>query len=454
MLYNLILQQRSDGVSKPAIKKGAITMAKNAHLTYDDRLTIQSSIADHLSFKAIGLILGKDPSTIAKEVKGHIKLEVKGSFNPCLHQKTCTHNRDICKPCSKKYSQNCRTCSEPCYKTCPDFEEKHCLLILKPPYVCNGCTERHGCKLQRHLYDAKYAQKEYEDVLSESRQGFAISEEELKRIDAIITPLVKQGQSIHHICIENADDIMLDEKTIYNYIDAGLLSVGNIDLPRKVRYRIRKKKKPVHVDKQCHVGRTYDDFQEFISANPDVAIVEMDSVEGRKGGKVFLTIYFRSCSLMLAFIRDHNTARSVTETFNSLYELLGHEVFTTLFPVILTDRGSEFTDPLSIEFNADGERRTHLFYCDPQRSDQKGGIEVTHEMIRRVLPKKTSFDNLTQEDVSLMMSHINSYKRKKLGNRSAHQLFSFLHDEGLLEKLGITLIPSKEINLTPLLLKK
>ena len=180
----------------------------------------------------------------------------------------------------------------------------------------------------------------------------------------------------------------------------------------------------------------------------------MDSVEGRKGGKVFLTIYFRSCSLMLAFIRDHNTAKSVTEVFNRLYELLGHEVFTALFPVILTDRGSEFTDPLSIEFNADSERRTHVFYCDPQRSNQKGGIEVTHEMIRRVLPKKTSFDNLTQDDVSLMMSHINSYKRKKLGNRSAYQLFSFLHDEGLLEKLGITLIPSKEINLTPLLLKK
>ena len=429
-------------------------MAKNAHLTYDDRLTIQSSLADRLSFKAIGLILGKDPSTIAKEVKGHLKFEAKGSFNPCLHRKTCTHNRDACKPCSKKFSQNCRTCSEDCYKICPDFEEKHCQLILKPPYVCNGCTERHGCKLQRHLYDAKHAQKEYEAVRSESRQGFAISEEELKRIDAIIAPLVKQGQSIHHICIENADDIMLDEKTIYNYIDAGLLSVGNIDLPRKVRYRVRKKKKPVRVDKQCHVGRTYDDFQEFIAVNPDVAIVEMDSVEGRKGGKVFLTIYFRSCSLMLAFIRDHNTARSVTEVFNRLYELLGHEVFTALFPVILTDRGSEFTDPLSIEFNADGERRTHVFYCDPQRSDQKGGIEVTHEMIRRVLPKKTSFDNLTQDDVSLMMSHINSYKRKKLGNRSAYQLFSFLHDEGLLKKLGITLIPSKEINLTPLLLKK
>ena len=86
--------------------------------------------------------------------------------------------------------------------------------------------------------------------------------------------------------------------------------------------------------------------------------------------------------------------------------------------MILTDRGSEFTNPLAIEFNKGNGRRTHIFYCDPQRSDQKGGCEVTHEMIRRVLPKKTSFDNLTQDDINLMMSHINSYNRKKLNNQS------------------------------------
>lgn len=429
-------------------------MAKNAHLTYDERLTIQSSLADSLSFRAIGLIIGKDPSTIAKEIKKHIKIVETSAYNPCLYGKTCKHNRDVCKPCIKKFSQNCRTCSVACYKSCAEYVEGHCATILKPPYVCNGCAQRHGCKYQRHLYDAKYAQQEYEDIRSESRQGFAISDEELKRIDAIVSPLVKQGHSVHHICIEHGAEIMLDEKTIYNYIDAGLLTAGNIDLPRKVRFRVRKKKKAVRVDKQCHAGRAYDNFLEYIEVNPDVSVVEMDSVEGRKGGKVFLTIYFRSCSLMLAFIRDNNTAKSVTDIFNDLYGKLGHDAFAALFPVILTDRGSEFTDPLSIEFAADGKRRTRIFYCEPQRSDQKGGIEVAHEMIRRVLKKGTSFDNLAQDDVSLMLSHINSYKRKKLGNRSAHQLFSFLHGEEILEKLGITLIPSDEINLTPLLLKK
>ena len=326
--------------------------------------------------------------------------------------------------------------------------------MKKPPYVCNGCDTRQRCKLERHLYDAKSAQKEYESTRSESRQGIAITPAELKRIDNIISPLVNQGQSIHMICVNNGDDIMLDEKTIYNYIDAGLLSVDNVDLPRKVRYRTRSHKKPVRVDKQCHIGRTYEDFETYLAANPDIPIVEMDSVEGRKGGKVLLTIYFRNSSLMLAFIRDTNTAKSVTAIFDHMYELLDHEIFTSLFQVILTDRGSEFTNPLAIEFDDNDNRRTHVFYCDPQRSDQKGGCEVTHEMIRRVLPKGTSFDELVQDDINLMMSHINSYNRKKLNNQSAHQLFRFLNSEEILEKLSIKPIPANEINLTPLLLKK
>lgn len=179
--------------------------------------------------------------------------------------------------------------------------------------------------------------------------GFAVSPNELQRIDEIVSPLVKKGQSVHHICANNADEIMLDEKTVYNYIDAGLLSVGNLDLPRKVRYRARKRKKPLRVDKQCHVGRSYEDYLAFIAENPDIPVVQMDSVEGRKGGKVLLTLFFTNSQFMLAFLRDRNTARSVTEIFNRLDGQLGREKFTELFPVILTDRGSEFTDPVSAE---------------------------------------------------------------------------------------------------------
>lgn len=431
-------------------------MSNGKHLTLSDRTTIEAGMKGGRSFKNIAAELGKDPSTISKEVRAHIIIcEKKDTFNPCLLRKECSHNGDLCKQCSYKWGHACNRCkSKGCYTVCPDYVERVCERLTKPPYVCLGCTERHSCRLQRRIYSAKTAQAEYEEKLSDSRQGYASSREDIQRLDEIISPLVKQGQSIHQICVTNADIIMLDEKTIYNYIDAGLLSVGNIDLPRKVRYRVRKKKKPVRVDKKCHVGRTHDDYLVYIEANPDTNTVEMDSVEGRKGGKVLLTIYFPNCALMLAFIRDHNDARSVTEVFNRIDKLVGRKNFRNLFPVLLGDRGSEFTDPTSIECDSKGNVRTKVFYCDPQRSDQKGGCEVTHEMIRRILPKGTSFDNLVQDDIDLMMSHINSYIRKKLGNQSAYRLFSSFYGEKILKKLGIKEIPSSDINLTPKLLQK
>lgn len=430
-------------------------MPKGKHLTLNDRQSIQMGLNEGLNFREIAESICKDQSTVSKEVRNHIVSKRTEQFNPCDKFKECDHYGDICHKCRKEWSRYCRNCKYAvCSETCPDFIPKICKRVLHPPYVCNGCGERHGCKLERHLYEAKAAQKAYEETLSQSRKGFAISYEELKRLDDIVSPLIRQGQSIHHICQNNADIIMFDEKTIYNYIDAGLLSVCNIDLPRKVRYRVRKKKGTLRVDKKCHIGRTYEDFLDFLSVCPDTAVVEMDSVEGRKGGKVLLTIYFRNCELMLAFIRDANTARSVTDVFNLLDGLLGRDVFRTLFPVILTDRGSEFTDPSAVECDENGEIRTKIFYCDPQRSDQKGGCEVTHEMIRRVLPKGTSFDELIQDDIDLMMSHINSYARKKLANRSPYQLFSSFFGEDLLKKLRIKQIPPNDINLTPKLLKK
>lgn len=436
-------------------EKEVIVMPKGKHLTLDDRMYIQIKLNDGVSFSKIAKDLGKDPTTISKEIRNHITIKRNQAYNPCALIEGCVHHRDLCFPCESIRYVPCGKCTlHSCYDSCPDFKLKTCRKLLSAPYVCNGCNERQRCRLERHVYDARAAHKAYENTLVQSRQGFAISYDELKRVDDIVSPLVKQGQSIHHICSSNADLIMCDERTIYNYIDAGLLSVDNIDLPRKVRYRVRKKKRQVRIDKSCYIGRTYDDFLSYMSICPDTPVVEMDSVEGRKGGKVLLTIYFRTCELMLAFLRDANTARSVTEEFNRLDSTLSREAFRMMFPIILTDRGSEFTDPVSIECDEDGEIRTRIFYCDPQRSDQKGGCEVTHEMIRRVLPKGYAFDDLTQTDIDIMMSHINSYARKKLGNQTPYRLFSSFYGEDLLPKLNIQQIAPNDINLTPKLLNK
>ena len=430
-------------------------MSKYSHLTLSDRIAIEVGLRERKSFAAIAIEIEKDASTVSKEVRNHVKAKQSGGYNPCANRRNCRHHGDLCKPCQYSWGKDCKQCGyTKCFKRCPDFRDDPCSKLSKPPYVCNGCVERQACKRDRQLYEAKFAQEEYENVRSECRQGYAITPSEVDRIDSILSPLIKQGQSLHQICVNNADEIMLAERTLYNYVDAGLFTAGNLDLPRKVRYKVRKKKSSVRVDHNCHLGRTYEDFLEHTQANPDVPIVEIDSVEGRKGGKVLLTIYFRNSNLMLAFIRDRNTARSVTEVFEWLYSVLGCDLYCRMFPIILTDRGSEFTDPVAIECTEYGEIRSRVFYCDPQRSDQKGGCEVTHEFIRRILPKGTSFNHLQQSDINLMMSHINSYTRKKLGNQSAYRLFSFFYGESVLPSLGIYEIPANDINLTPRLLNK
>lgn len=437
---------------------------KYKHLTLDDRIGIQKGLKEGMSFVEIAASIGKDPSTISKEIRGHLTEKETGTrsrpFNPCAGRKICTAQRKVCAECQLSlYDWHnrdgyCSLCGR-CNDSCPDFIEETCKTLSKPPYVCNGCSKMRSCTLRKQVYDAKEAQRAYEEKRRDSRIGVDLTPEELKRLDDIITPLIQQGQSIHQICANNADEIMCDERSIYNYVDAGILSVGNIDLPRKVRYRKRRKRKTVHIDKLCHIGRTYEDFRKFMETHPDLNVVEMDSVEGTKDSlKVLLTLFFRNSSLMLAILREANTARSVTDIFNTLYDTLGGELFRKLFPVILTDRGSEFTDPAAIEFDRDGNRRTFVFYCDPQRSSQKGSIEVTHEFIRRILPKGTSFKALSQDKVDRMMSHINSYSRKKLNDRSAYQMFSFFYGRDTLDALHIQDIDANEITLKPELMAR
>lgn len=436
-------------------QEGVFFMPKFKHFTLDERISIELMLKSSLSFKAIARELDRDCTTISKEIKNHIMFKRTGSygraFNNCIHRMTCNHSYLCEKPHCKLH--HCRFCSD-CSNFCSDYKPYSCNLLSKPPYVCNVCDDFRKCTLEKNIYSASYAHNEYVFCRSESRSGVSIAEDEVSRLDKILSPLIQRGQSIHHICANNRDLIMHSEKSIYNYVDYSLFSARNIDLPRKVIYRPRNKHaNHFKVDKSYRVGRTYQDFLEFMKDNPDTPVVEIDSVEGIKGGKVLLTIHFTDSQFMIAFIREANTSRSVIDIFENLYWELGPDTFLKLFPVILTDNGSEFTNPTAIEFDRQGNRITHIFYCDPSAPYQKGAAENNHEMIRRVLPKGHSFNTYQQNDISLMMSHINSYGRKKLNDRSPHSVFSFLHGAKTLVKLDSNLIPPNEIILNPSLLK-
>jgi len=431
-------------------------MNSHKHLLLDDRHVIELGLNDRISFKAIAKKIGKDCTTVSKEVRLHCVFEKKGApyraFNDCIHRTSCSYYGEVCPTCDRKYNK-CSTCGH-CTSLCQNYVKEKCPLLDKAPYVCNGCPNLNRCTLEKRFYRAKYAQNEYEVTRSESRSGINLTEDELAQLDSVISPLIRNGQSIHHILAHNQDRINCCEKTAYLYADSGLFSAKNIDMPRKVRLKPRKNKsKMLKVDKSCRIDRTFEDFKRFHEENPSIPVTELDTVEGKKGGAVLLTIHFVLPKLQLAFRRDANDSKSVTDIFNRLYKLLGEEHYSKIFSLCLADNGSEFSNPIAMECDQDGVIRSYVFYCDPSAPSQKGACENNHEFIRRIIPKGTDITPFSQEQINLMMDHINSYGRPELGDRSPYEMFEFYYGKEILDLLGVHKIPANEIILKPELLK-
>lgn len=424
-------------------------MASHKHLSLEERFFIAKQLDSNASFKSIALELDRDCTTISKEVRSHKIFKKTGAlgraFNNCSLRYRCDRRR-LCIPCdSRRYCWSCKICTS----VCPDFVEEKCLLLSRPPYVCNGCPDLKKCTLEKCFYQAAYADEEYRTMLKEAREGISLSEAEVKHLDSILSPLIKKGQSLNHILANNRDSIMVSRSTIYRLIDYNVFTVRNIDLPRKVRYSKRKVRIHAKVDKKCRIGRTYEDFLLFMQAHPYLPVTQIDSVEGKKGGKVLLTIHFVKAEFMLAFLRDANDSRSVIDIFEKLYLELRPDRFQKLMPVLLADNGTEFSNPSAIELDRQENLRTRMFYCDPSAPYQKGSAERNHELIRCFFPKGTSLDPYTQDHISLMMDHINSYCRESLGNKTPYEMMAFLYGEDILNLLGSHKIPPNEVTMTP-----
>lgn len=413
----------------------------NKHLTYEERNFIEIGISQGRNFTEIGNDIKKDRRTISREILKHRFKKMPKGFD---RKENLCRRRNECKrfDCNKK---------EECY------EEDICLKITGAPYVCNGCEEKNKCRKIKYYYYSKFANDEYSENLRMARCGINLSKEEAYDIDKLITPLIKEKhQSISHVYANHPDEISFSRATMYKYVDLGVFSFKNIDLPRKVRYKKRKENERQRIRRETAIrkGRTYEDYKEYIGKHPECSIVEMDTVEGIKGGKVFLTLLFRQSKFMLIYLMENKTMECVEKAFKEIKEILGIELFKKVFEVILTDNGSEFFNPMSIEKDEETQEIvSHVFYCDPGASWQKGAIEKKHEYIRYVLPKGSSFDELTQEKVDILMSNINSTSRDTLNGKIPYDATLLILDEEILKKLGVMRIEADEVNLSPNLLK-
>lgn len=286
--------------------------------------------------------------------------------------------------------------------------------------------------------------------------GINLSLEEAYDIDTLIKPLIQEKhQTIAHVYANHPDEITFSRTTMYKYINLGVFSLKNIDLPRKVKYKPRKKDENQRVRRETAIreGRKYEDYTAYLESHKNVEVVEMDTVEGTKGGKVFLTIMFRDKKFMIMYLMEHKNMECVEKAFKDIREKLGLELYKKLFEVILTDNGSEFFNPMSIE-KVNDEIVSHVFYCDPGASWQKGAIEKNHEYIRYILPKKRTFDNLTEEQVNKIKSHINSISRDSLNGKCPYDEIEPKISKEILEKMGYERIKADDVILSPKLLKE
>lgn len=431
-------------------------------MTDEDRKRIDFLLQLRWKLTQIAKDRGRSKSTILHEIINRSILCEKGyrcSNRICALFDACPRVKGYGRDAKRSFN-----CTSRCFEVCPDFVERTCEWLAVPSHVCNGCQSFKTCPMMKRLYVADGAQANRDSLLHNSRAGVHPNAEALAKMNALLSHCIMRGQSVRNVVANNPEAFeSVKERTVYDYIAGGLFDVKRADLPEACSRKPRKKRKVTKTNAMCRAGRDYRTFLEFCRVNEVDEWTELDTVVGRVGGKILFTMILPG-GLMLMFLRDRKSSQTCTRIFNMLWELAGPELFLKLFFVILTDNGTEFSDPDMIEkWRPDPQhnpakllpRGIHLFYCDAYCSSQKSHVEREHREQRRVLLHGVSFDTLTQDDINLVASHVASYTRSVLDNRTPYDSFVEKFGEPgkkFLNALGIVKIPPNEVTLDPILL--
>lgn len=228
-----------------------------------------------------------------REVKVRCRPVKTSQRNSCLYRDDCSGPLP-CKGRDFRNKQNCRSSCGSRNELCTDYRKEPCRRYNKAPYICNGCAMRIWCCFRRILYDAKYAQKQYEQLQTDSSKGIPLTEEKLLLLNDLI---------IDGVCRELSASVVCRHR--------------NINLHRGNCSERKESGTVLRVDHACHKGRS---CQDYLNGNPDVAVFQMESVILYKGGKTLLTILFMNCDLQLMFLWERPAASSVTGIFQEFHK--------------------------------------------------------------------------------------------------------------------------------------
>ena len=405
------------------------------HLSYSDRLAIETMLAEGYCIGTIAKDIKRASSSIIREIDKHIVFNfpsIYGGQHPCLKWDSCN-------------VKNSR-----CYSSCKIIEFKRCPKLSKSPHVCNGCTTKSGCRLVKKYYKAKDANDEYKNNLVSSRIGLHYTEFELLILNERLCPLILKSKSVYHSInvINQSFETNFKLKSIYRQINANLLPIKSNDLPRTRR----KNKSNKNTDYKRDIeGHTYEDYQDYKNNNPKALETQMDTVQGiiEKDAPVILTLEIIEINFLFMFRINSQSKDEVFKQLTYFKNIIGKDIFDKLMEILLTDNGKEFFilgDLLELAPNV------NLFYCHPNSSFEKGSIENNHELIRRVIPKGISLKPYTQADFNLLCSHINSLIRESLNGKSPFDLIQNYIPLKIINKLGLYKVDPLDLCLIPELL--
>lgn len=328
-------------------------------LTLQERRIILTVITNGSTKTAIAQTIGNHKSTIGKEIKLNQKLTHKCKMPlECNNYRKCAFGRQ-------------------CTNECPDLRPFCCSRRDRSPGACNGCSAWSCCRFDKYQYCPEDAQLDYRTTLVDSWEGVNLTVQEAKAIAALIGPLLKQGQSPYQI-VTNHPELGISEKTLYHYIENDVFheiaGITVLDLRWQVSRKISKNKSKAYkkwADRKYLQGRTYKDYKEYLSENPDVFVTQMDTVyNDETNGPFIQTFKLVRAGVLFAIYHEYKTAIAMKNGIDLLESILGQALFRRYVHVLLTDSGSEFSLAEAMETSPDDTRRTRVYYCDPMQSGQ------------------------------------------------------------------------------------
>lgn len=382
------------------------------HLNYQDRCNIQYGLTLGYSYNFIGNYIGVNRSTIMREVKSHLKKLSKGA------------SRNGCKR-----------------------------------ITCNGCSKLGKCVMKKQFYSASKADYEYKKALVQTRQKHQLAKVDILKINELLVDGIERGLGLYSIMLEdNGNIINISEKTLRKYINDGLFTIKNYHLREKGKRKIKKNKENRSVIRasskraKMRFGRLYADFLRFLHKNPDLQVVEFDTVHGtQEENECILTIMFVGLGFQIGLKVKKYDTHDVNKKIRELFSRFSKKTRKKLFAICLADNGDEFDLFPQIEFDENGEQLIHTFFTRPYKSSDKARCERNHRELRKLFPKGKPLAHFTQEQIDEAFSHLNSSTRKVLNGLTPYQMMKNKYGERIISLMNIKKISFKKVRLKPLI---